>query len=529
MSGGVYRHVDSSAPGVSPGGGEAASAPGPAVWLLAALKAALHLAAPSSWGPFVDELYFFACGEHLDFGYVDMPPLTALQARLARGLFGTWLPGLHLFPALMGAGLVLLVAFLAREMGGGHRAQALAALAVVVAPFSHVFYSFLSMNAAEPLVWTGCAIVAARIIRTGNPRLWLLFGLLSGVGLENKQTMLVFGAAIGIGFLATPERRLLWNWWLLLGGLIAFLIALPNLAWDVRHGFPHLEQLANIRRNGRDVQLGPLAFLGQHVLGMHPLALPVWGGGLLWLLFAREGPRLRALGIAWLATLAILLVAHGRFYYLYPAQPMLLAAGGVALERLASRWRARWPVPAYSAALLVTGALLAPTLLPILSPERTIAYLRATGLAQPRVENRATSSPLPQLFADRCGWKEMAETVAKVWFALPEADRRKAAIFGNDYGEAGAIDFYGPALGLPKAIGGHLTYWLWGPRGATGEVLLVLGDDRESLERLFGSVEAAAEIGHPFAMASQHFTLFVCRDPKGWTLPELWPRLKEWS
>lgn len=502
---------------------------GPAVWLLAALKAALHLAAPSAWGPFVDELYFFACGEHLDSGYVDMPPLTALQARLATSLFGTWLPGIHLFPALMGAGLVLLVALLARELGGRRRAQGLAALVVVGAPFSHVFYSYLSMNAVEPLVWTACALVVARIVRTGETRLWIPFGLLAGLGLENKQTMLAFGAAVVIGLLATPERRLLWNWWLLLGGLVAFVLALPNLAWDVRHGFPHLEQLANIRRNGRDVALGPLGFLGQHVLGMNPLALPVWGGGLLWLLLGREGRRYRALGVAWLATLGLLLLADGRFYYLFPAQPMLVAAGSVALERLASRWRPRWPLRAYAAALLVSGAFLAPTLLPILTPEATMRYLAATGLSQPRVENRVAASALPQLFADRCGWREMAETVARVWHALPEADRKKAAIFGNDYGEAGAIDFYGPALGLPKAIGGHLTYWLWGPRDATGEVLLVLGDDRESLERLYGRVEAVAEVGHPYAMASQHFTLFLCREPKGWTLRELWPQLKEWS
>ena len=458
-----------------------------------------------------------------------MPPLTALQARLARTLFGTWLPGLHLFPALMGAGLVLLVAALAREMGGGGRARTLAALAVVVAPFSHIFYSYLSMNAVEPLAWTGCAFVVARMARTGNVRLWPLLGLLSGVGLESKQTMLVFGAALAIGLVSTPARRYLWNRWLVLAGAIALLLALPNLVWDVRHGFPHLEQLANVRRNGRDVALSPLAFLGQNLLGMHPAALPVWLAGLFWLLFGRDGTRYRPLGVAWVSTLAILLAARGRFYYLFPAQPMLLAAGGVALERLASRWRARWPFPAYAALLLVSGAALAPTLLPILPPETTITYLGATGLAQPPIEHRATASPLPQLFADRCGWREMAEMVARVYFALPEADRRKAAIFGNDYGQAGAIDFYGPGLGLPKAIGGHLTYWLWGPGDATGELLLVLGDRREPLERLYGRVEAAAEVGHPFSMASQHFTLFVCREPKGWSLRQLWPRLKNWS
>lgn len=502
---------------------------GVAVWLLAAVKASLPLAMPSAYGPFVDELYFFACGEHLDFGYVDMPPLTGLQAWLARSLFGDWLPGLHLFPALMGAGLVLLVAMLARELGGGRGAQALAALCIVVAPFSHIFFSFLSMNAVEPLVWTGCALIVTRIVRTGRVTLWPWVGLLAGIGLENKHTMLVFGFALGVGLLSTSARRLLWNRWFLLAGLVAFLVFLPNLIWEIRHHFPHLEQLANIRRNGRNVEVGVFGFLWQQVLGMHPLALPVWAGGLLWTLFTRAGRPYRFLGITWLVTLGVLLAANGRFYYLYPAHPILLAAGATGLDPLLARRRLSWPGRAYAVVLLVSGAVIAPILLPILPPETWISWSRATGLSQPRIENRARISPLPQLFADRCGWKEMAETVAKVYFSLSPEERKRTAIFGNDYGEAGAIDFYGPGLGLPKAIGGHLTYWLWGPRDYTGETTIVLGDRRERLEQLFARVEAVAEVGHPNAMRSQQFTLFLCREPKGWTFREIWPRLKQWN
>lgn len=499
------------------------------VWALAALKVAAHLVYPKEYGFFTDELYFLACGEHLDFGYVDMPPLTALQAWAAKGLFGTWVTGIHLFPALMGAGLVLLVAALARELGGGKFAQGTAALCIVVAPFSHVFFSFLSMNAVEPLVWTGCALLVIRIARTGNVRLWPWFGLLAGIGLLNKHTMIVFGLAVVLSLLVTPERRLMGNRWFFLAGLIAFLVFLPNLIWEIRNHFPHLEQLANIRRNRRNVELSVFGFLGQQVLGMQPVALPVWAGGLVWLLFGREGRRFRVLGLTWLVTLGLLLATDGRFYYLFPASPMLFAAGAVGGERLLPTGRFRWIGPAYAAAILLTGILIAPILLPILPPETYLAYSRATGLAQPQIEHRRAMSPLPQLFADRTGWPEMAETVAKVYFSLPPEDRAKAAIFGNDYGQAGAIDMYGPRLGLPKSIGGHLTYWLWGPRGYTGEVTIVLGDNRQALDRLFGRVEAAAEVGHPYAMASQHFTVFVCREPKGWTFAEIWPRLKKWD
>ncbi len=499
------------------------------VWLLAAVKAALPLAMPSAYGPFVDELYFFACGEHLDFGYVDMPPLTGLQAWLARSLFGQWLPGLHLFPALMGAGLVFLVALLTRELGGGRGAQALAALCIVVAPFSHVFFSYLSMNAVEPLIWTGCALVATRIVRTERVTLWPWVGLLAGIGLENKHTMLIFGFALGAGLVSTSARRVLWNRWFVLAGFVALVVFLPNLVWEIRHHFPHLEQLANIRRNGRNVELGALGFLWQQVLGMHPLALPVWVGGLLWTLFGRDGRPFRFLGVTWLTVLVVLVVTDGRFYYLFPAHPILLAAGATGLESFLAQWRLSWPGPAYAALLFVSGLVIAPTVLPILPPATWIAWSQATGLSQPPIEHRTTISPLPQLFADRCGWKEMAEKVAKVYFSLSPDERKRTAIFGNDYGQAGAIDFYGPGLGLPKAIGGHLTYWLWGPRDFTGETTIVLGDRREQLENLFGRVEAVAEVGHPNAMGSQQFTLFLCREPKGWTFAGIWPRLKSWD
>jgi Dolichyl-phosphate-mannose-protein mannosyltransferase len=512
-----------------PGAYVTSAGPGPAVWAMAAVKLAIHLLIPRAYGLFTDELYFFACAEHLDFGYVDMPPLTAVQAWLARTLFGDSLPGLRLLPALMGAGLLLLTAAVARELGGGRFAQGMAALAILVAPSSHLLHSFLSMNAVEPLIWTGCALVVARIIRTGNVRLWPWFGLLAGIGLENKHTMLIFGFAAVVGLALTPARRLMANRWFLLAGLVAFLVVLPNLVWEIRHGFPHLEQLANIRRNRRNVHLDVPGFLGMHALMAHPVALPLWVGGLGWLLFGREGRRYRALGLAWLVTLGALLATDGRFYYLFPAHPIAVAAGAVALERLVAASRFCWAGPAYAAVLLVTGAALAPITLPGLPPETYLAYSKATGLAQPKIENRGTASPLPQLFADRCGWPEMAEAVAKVYFSLPRGERAKAAIFGNDYGQAGAIDFYGPKLGLPKSIGGHLTYWLWGPREYTGEVTIVLGDSRPQLERLFARVDAAAEVGHPYAMASQHFTVFVCREPKGWTFREVWPRLKKWD
>jgi hypothetical protein len=495
---------------------------------LAIIKLLVHLATAGVYGLFVDELYFLACGEHLAWGYVDMPPLTALQAWLARSFFGESMLAVRLLPALAGAALVVLTAIMARQLGGGRFAQALAALAVLGAPGYLAVDSYLSMNSIEPLLWTGCAMLLVRIIQAGTVTLWIWFGVLAGLGLENKHTMLMFAAALIGGLLLSTERRCIANRWFLLGGLAALLIFLPNLLWMYQHHFPHLELLANIRRNQRNVSLSPLQFVGQQLLAMQPFAAPIWLCGLGSLLFGRHAGPYRALGWAYLLAFGALLLTAGRFYYLLPAYPMLFAAGAVAIERWLERPRWQWARRAYAALLTVTSIAVAPIAMPLLPPDVLVRYTEILGVSQPQLEHRH-SSALPQLFADRFGWPAMAATVAQVYNALPPAERAQTAIYANDYGEAGAIDFYGPALGLPKAISGHLTYWYWGPRDYSGDTVIVLGEHRQdNLDQYFRSVEAVASVGDPYAMASQHFQVYLCRGPKR-PLREVWPELKNWN
>jgi hypothetical protein len=212
---------------------------------------------------------------------------------------------------------------------------------------------------------------------------------------------------------------------------------------------------------------------------------------------------------------------------------VLFAAGGVAMERWTDRWKGphlsmHWLRPTYVTLLIITGVLLMPLSIPLLPPEVYVQYSQTLHLSPPKLENRQTSA-LPQLFADRFGWPEMAQAVAKAYFAIPEPERSRTAIFGQDYGEAGAIDFYGPKLGLPKALSGHLTYWYWGPRNYTGETMLIIDDNLKRLNELFEQVEVVGEVGHPYAMASQHKTLYLCRHPRNWNLQQLWPELKQWN
>jgi 4-amino-4-deoxy-L-arabinose transferase-like glycosyltransferase len=497
------------------------------VAILAAVKLLVHLATATNYGPFGDELYFLAAGEHLAWGYVDFPPLTAVQAWLARALFGESLFGIHLFPALLGAGLVLLTGLLVHELGGKRFAQALAGLAVLTASIYLYVHSYLSMNSVEPLIWMGCAWVLIRMIKTRNTKLWLAFGGLAGLGLLNKHTMLLFGAAVIAGVLLTPARRLLWSKWLLLGGALAFLIFLPNLVWMVRHDFPFFELLAQIRSDRRNVALSPLQFMLQQVIWLNPLTAPIWLVGLGWFFAGAAGKVYRALAWAYLITLALLLVTDGRVYYLAPAYPMLFAGGAVAIEGWAARRRWGWLKPAYLVVLIAGGLILAPFWLPLLPPQTYIRYAKAVPLGQPAVETASTGA-LPQLFADRFGWPEMAQATAAAYQALPPDVRAVTAIWGNNYAQGGAIDFYGPALGLPKAISGHLNYWYWGPRGYTGESVLTLGEQLGDLAPLFEKCEQVAKTSYPYAMPRNRFPIYWCRGMKG-SLQELWPAVKKWD
>ena len=252
--------------------------------------------------------------------------------------------------------------------------------------------------------------------------------------------MLIFGFALVAGLALTPQRKHLFSRWLLLGGLIAFALFLPNLIWNVQNHFPFLELQKNIQRDGRNVSLSLISFFGEEALSMMPLSAPIWIAG-LWMLFRS---RYRGLAFAFAIAAAIILAMNPRVYYLFPAFPMLMAAGAVQFERI----RVPWLKPVYCTLMVLMGALIAPTLLPLLPPETYIRYVAVTHLEQPRIENHELG-PLPQLFADQFGWEDMAVAVAKAYNALPPEIRARTAIFGQSYGHAGAIDLFGPKYGLP--------------------------------------------------------------------------------
>jgi hypothetical protein len=311
-----------------------------------------------------------------------------------------------------------------------------------------------------------------------------------------------------------------------IGTAIAFLIFLPNLVWLARHDWPLLELMHNVRQTRRDVVRGRVGFVLDQAQILNPVLFPLWLGGLLWLLFGRNGRRFRIFGIVYLILLALFIVLRGKNYYLSPIYPVLFAAGAVAFEKI-SRVRWRWSRAVYVLLIVGSTIILAPTVSPILSPEGAIAYQKKLGLESPKAENQPTG-PLPQYFADEFGWREMAEEIARVYNSLSPEERAQAAIFANNFGEAGAIDCFGPRLGLPKAICNHQTYWLWGPRDYNGSTVIVLGSDGNGDREHFRSVEVAGHASHPYSRRDEHFDIFLCRGFTG-DLRAAWPRMKKYN
>jgi hypothetical protein len=503
------------------------------VFAIAAAAFLVQMIIATRYGIFRDELYYLDCARHLAWGYVDQPPLIAFLTWLERHVTGASLYSLRFLPGLAGGLTVWSSGRLARVLGADSFGQSLAALAVSVSPAFLATFHLLTMNAFEPLFWTTAAYIVVRIIQTGNQRLWLWFGVLSGVGILNKWSMLFFGAGVAIGLVLTRERRAFLHRWIWLGFAIAMLIWLPNILWNIHHQWPFLELMSNVRASGRDVTRGPIPFLIDQAFAMNILAAPLWIVGIVWFFRGREqnasGERGRYRVLAWtyLFLLVFFIAARGKSYYLFPVYPMLFAAGGVAIGRWTSL-RVRLLRPVYVICLVLVGALFAPFALPVLSPAGFIRYQQALHMAPSKMEHHPVGPLNQQIFADMFGWDDMVREIARAYWNLPADIRAKTAIATSNYGEAGAVDFFGPKYGLPNAISGHQTYWFWGPSNYTGESILIVGDSEDRARQLCENVEDVGHVSNTYSRQDEHFDIYWCH-PLKWNLQQLWPQAKHFD
>ena len=499
------------------------------VWGIALAKFILHMYFNNRYGYFRDEFDYMSCGDHLQWGYVDQPPLMPFLLHVSRALLGDSLRAIRFIPALASSLLVVQAASTARQLGGHRYSRLLTAICVALAPQYLSNGGLFGTNVLEPNLWLGCAQFVILAIQKNDPRYWIGFGVVAGLGMEEKYTIAVFGFGIVVGLLLTEQRRTFLHPWIWLGGLAALLVFLPNLLWNLHYDWPFVQLIRAIRAEGRDVVLGPAEWFFQQLLVVSPIAGPVWLAGVFALLFGKPLSRYRVLGWSYVVSYMVIFLQHGKNYYLAPVYPMLFAAGGVALDSWLERSkRTAWLKPTLAAIIVVNGLYLLPITVPVFSPDHFLAYAKTLPFKLPANEHAHTRAALPQWYSDQFGWKEIADETAVAWNRIPPAERADCGIFAQDYGQAGAIDFFGRRQGLPGAMSGDRTYWLWGPHNYSGNCMIVLDDSQEVLDRLFTQVEFVGLSAPSEWALEQQIPVFLCKGKKFDSWANIWPQLKHW-
>ncbi len=473
---------------------------------------------------FRDEFYYLACSQRMAWGYVDQPPLSIAVLWLVRHVAGDSLMVLRLAAAAALALAILLTGSIARRLGAGTFGEALAMIGVTVAPGFLAVGGFYSMNVFDLLLWTAAVRVFVDLLDRPRAGTWALLGLVLGLGLMNKISVLWLGGGMAAALLFTRARYQLLTPGPYLAAAIAGVVFVPHVIWQIAHGWPTLEFMRGAA-SGKMQQTTPLAFLADQVMNLHPITLPLWGTGLVALLSAPRLRRFRALAIVWLAVAGILIVNRtSRSGYLLPAYPALFAAGAVMMEQWLASRAAR---AAAIVALLAAGVGTVPLAIPILPTDAYVRYSRALGIA-PSTEEKKELGRLPQFFADREGWEGLVDAVAAAWNRLAPEERADAVVLTGNYGEAGAIELLGRARGL-AAISGHNNYWLWGTGGRGTRTVIVLSRHPERLRTWFGDVAPAGETSCGDCMPYEnHLPIWICRRPLT-PLAQRWLDLKHYE
>jgi hypothetical protein len=493
-------------------------------FLVALCTVALHLIvnAAGHYGYFRDELYYIVSTRHLDWGFIDHPPLSIAILALNRLVFGDSLFALRLLPAIIGGAVVFLTAILARDFGGGRAAQTNAAITSAVTPLILAVTSFYSMNTWDLLFTLLCSLLLFRALHEEGLISWVAFGIIAGLGVQNKYSVLFLCVGFALGILLSPERRVFRRSYVWIAVGIAAACSVPHLAWQIHHGFPSLEFINNARLY-KNTPVSPIDFLLGLLITMGPLNVLIWLPGLWFLLASRGDTRLRPFGVAFVSLLLLYMLQRGKTYYMGPVFPLLFAAGAVAIEQ----WTElrRWIRPTILVPIVTAGFAVLPLALPILPVDLFIRYQAGLGITPPR-EERSAVGVLPQLYADQFGWKEKAEAVARAYNRLTAVEQSECAIFADNYGRAAALDFFGRPLGLPASTSRHNSYWMWGPGTASGKVVIILGGRREDHLRGFEQVEDVEEVVCDYCMPYEnHLHVYICRNLKV-PMSDLWPTLK---
>jgi 4-amino-4-deoxy-L-arabinose transferase-like glycosyltransferase len=484
------------------------------VMIVAAAGIALLLLVAGRYGYHRDELYFLACGNRLAWGFVDQPPITPAIARLSQAAAPGSLVALRLIPALIYGSLVILAALTARELGAGRTGQVGASVCAAVAPGLLLAGHLLSTTTPDLLVWSIVTFLLIRLLRTEDARLWLAMGLAIGIGLENKWSIGFLMIGLLIALLLTPQRRILFTSWFAGGVTLALVLWAPNLWWQYQHDWPQIALFRSLGASSHDVG-STITWLPFQFLITGPVGAAVWVAGLYRLLRQPEARTYRAIGLAYVVLAVVLAIAAGdKQYYVAGLYVPLWGAGARPLEGWLARHRTGSARPITVVGFALTSVLLLPAALPVL-PESSLASVKGLN---------------PEL-AEQVGWPDLVAQVAVAWRSIPDQERASAAIFTSNYGEAGAIDRFGPSIGLPNAYSGHNNYWWWGPPPATSRTLVAVGfEDRAYLESMFGTVRRVGTITNALNVENQEqgLPIWVVSDPKlSWQ--DIWSQVRHYD
>jgi len=484
----------------------------------------------ASYGYFRDELYYAACSNHLATGYVDHPPLSIYFLFVSIQLFGKSLFALRLLPAVASAIVVFITGITTRRLGGGYLAITLSCIAVALIPEFLATSSIYSMNTFDWMFWILSFYIVILIVQsplsgTKSNKLWIWLGIVMGLGLLNKIDILWFGAGLLVGLILTPQRKYLKTIWPYLAGVIAFVIFSPYIIWNVTHNYATLEFIHNAS-SLKYYALTPGTFIKDTILSLNPFSALIWIAGIYYLFFNKDAKVYRIAGYIFIVTFFILIInKHSKAEYIAPAFPMLFAAGGVMLEKIANRKGFKWIKISIPALLTLSGLIIAPLALPILPVEQYLKYSKALG-QQPSSSENKKMAELPQFYADMFGWENMAAAVSKVYTSLPPDQQKKAVVFGQNYGEAGAIDFFRGKYPLPPAVSSQNNYWVWGYGDTTRNVLIVIGSNVKDNLHWFDSVEQVGEIKSKYAIPYEtNIIITICQKPK-YSYYLLWHKLR---
>jgi hypothetical protein len=473
------------------------------------------------YGFYGDELYYIACSKHLDFGYVDHPPLVALLTFIERSVFGETKFGLRFLSGVAGAVTVLFSTKIAGTLGGGKLARSLAALSICFAVAFPAMSSFFSMNPVDITLCTVFIYLLSRTIAAPSPEKWIALGVLFGAGLLNKYTFLVLGFSVLFSLIITKRWGVLKSPWMYVGGMISIVMFLPHVMWQIQNGWPTLEFMHNATEF-KNLSLSPFAFLLQLTISLNPFMLPLWLFGLSYLFLGKETKEFRYLGWIAVAFLLVYLVQNSKTYYVFPIFPLLLSSGAVAIERFSQNYRVGWPKWVMGLAMVISGTVLMPLAIPILPVPQFVSYAKSLGLWNLIRMEKGEGDVMPIHFVYRLGWEELVDSVSTAYNALPQNEKGECAILASWYGIAGAIDHFGPEHGLPNAICPRNNYWMWGPRNYSGDVVLAVGYDAQFLNQFFDNVERVSYFKNPYAYDAE---IYLCKRPKA-PLSEMWIRLK---